>query len=120
MTADHAHTMIMNGYAERGNPILGLSKTKGKYSEDEFGKRYTTISYGNGPGAVKEGRADVTQQEATSVDYLQQSLIRLGSETHSGEDVTIFARGPKAWLFQGTVEQNYIFHVMNEALELTK
>ncbi len=120
VTADHAHTMIMNGYAERGNPILGLSKTKGKYSEDEFGKKYTTISYGNGPGAVKEGRADVTQQEATSVDYLQQSLIRLGSETHSGEDVTIFARGPKAWLFQGTVEQNYIFHVMNEALELTK
>ena len=42
----------------------------------------------------------------------------LGSETHAGEDVAIFARGPGASLIQGTVEQNHIFHVMNYAADL--
>ena len=41
----------------------------------------------------------------------------LGSETHGGEDVAIYARGPKAHLFQGTLEQNVIYHVMFEALK---
>lgn len=120
VTADHAHTMVMNGYAERGNPILGLSKQKGKLNEDEFGKTYTTLVYGNGPGAIEKERSAVTQDEALKKDYLQQALVRLSSETHSGEDVAIFARGPMAWLFQGTVEQNYIFHVIDEATNLTK
>jgi len=121
-TADHAHTLISNGYAERGNPILGLSKSKGKFSVDAYGKRYTTLSYGNGPGAVEKGgaeRPNPTEEEVLGLDYLQQSLIKLDSETHSGEDVAIFARGPQAYLFQGAVEQNYIFHVMNEALSLS-
>ncbi|KKD62351.1 alkaline phosphatase [Grimontia sp. AD028] len=121
VTADHAHTMIMNGYAERGNPILGLSKQKGKFNKDVDGNTYTTIVYGNGPGAVTESpRPSVSQEQALQLDYLQQSLVGLGSETHSGEDVAIFARGPQAWLFQGAVEQNYIFHVIDEAAELTK
>ncbi|PNI02170.1 alkaline phosphatase [Vibrio diazotrophicus] len=123
VTADHAHTLISNGYAERGNPILGLSKSNGKLSVDAYGKNYTTLSYGNGPGAVEKGGADrpnPTEEEVMNIDYLQQSLIKLDSETHSGEDVAIFARGPQAYLFQGAVEQNYIFHVMNEALSLTK
>ncbi|CAM3948641.1 Alkaline phosphatase precursor [Vibrio aerogenes CECT 7868] len=123
VTADHAHTLISNGYADRGNPILGLSKKNGKYSKDKYGKHYTTLAYGNGPGAVKKAagsRHNPTQEEVLKLDYKQQSLIKLDSETHSGEDVAIFARGPEAYLFQGAVEQNYIFHVMNEALGLTK
>lgn len=120
VTADHAHTLISNGYAERGNPILGLSKSKGKFNKDEFGKNYTTLAYGNGPGAVEGKRSDLSEKEVLKLDYLQQSLVKLGSETHSGEDVAIFARGPQAWLFQGVVEQNYIYHVIDEALRLTK
>ncbi|WP_076585108.1 alkaline phosphatase [Vibrio ostreicida] len=119
VTADHAHTLVLNGYADRGNPILGLSTSKGQPNKDEFGKNYTTLSYGNGPGAVEGGRSDVSQQQALKLDYLQQSLVKLDSETHSGEDVVIFARGPQAWLFQGVVEQNYIYHVIDEALRLT-
>lgn len=34
------------------------------------------------------------------------------SETHAGEDVAIFARGPQAHLVHGVQEQNYIAHVM--------
>ncbi|WP_243694140.1 alkaline phosphatase [Vibrio viridaestus] len=120
VTADHAHTMIMNGYSDRGNPILGLSKKNGQYNKDEFGKRYTTISYGNGVNAVNGARENPTQEQVLSPDYHQQALVKFASETHSGEDVAIFARGPEAYLFQGAVEQNYIFHVINEALDLTK
>ncbi|OOE38277.1 alkaline phosphatase [Salinivibrio kushneri] len=118
VTADHAHTMVMNGYAERGNPILGLSRQKGRLNQDDFGKTYTTITYGNGPGAVKGERENLQEGQVRKLDYKQQSLIKLGSETHSGEDVAIMARGPMAWLFQGAVEQNYIFHVINEATDL--
>lgn len=110
----------MNGYSARGNNILGLSKSKGKFSQDEFGKKYTTLTYGNGPGAVKGERSDLTESQVMALDYKQQSLVRLSSETHSGEDVAVFARGPQAYLFQGVVEQNYLYHVMNEALTLSK
>lgn len=33
-------------------------------------------------------------------------------ETHGGDDVGIFARGPYAHLFAGTLEQNTIPHIM--------
>ena len=39
----------------------------------------------------------------------------LGYETHGGEDVPIFARGPGAQWVRGVMEQNAIFHVMREA-----
>jgi alkaline phosphatase len=110
----------MNGYADRGNPILGLAKLGGKFSEDEYGKRYTTLGYGNGANAADGARANPTEEEVLALDYKQQALIKFSSETHSGEDVAIFAKGPKAYLFQGVVEQNYIYHVMNEALGLTQ
>ena len=43
---------------------------------------------------------------------MQESAVYLKSETHGGEDVAIFARGPMAHLFDGTVEQSYIPHAM--------
>ncbi|KAA9005956.1 alkaline phosphatase [Histidinibacterium aquaticum] len=60
-------------------------------------------------------RSELTQEEATDPDYLQQALIPMSSETHSGEDVAVYAKGPFAHLFDGTIEQNVIFHVMNHA-----
>jgi alkaline phosphatase len=120
VTADHAHTFIMNGYADRGNPILGLAKLGGELKQDEFGKRYTTVGYGNGANAVDGARVNPSEEEVLALDYKQQALIKFSSETHSGEDVAIFAQGPKAFLFQGVVEQNYIYHVINEALNLAK
>ena len=58
----------------------------------------------------------LTEAEATDPDFLQQALIPLSSETHSGEDVAVYARGPWAHLFGGVIEQNVIFHVMNHAV----
>lgn len=62
------------------------------------------------------GRPLVTEEEANDIDYLQQALVPTMSETHSGEDVAVFARGPWAHLFGGVIEQNVIFHVMNHAV----
>ena len=61
-------------------------------------------------------RPDLTNEEATDPDYLQQALIPKSSETHSPEDVALYAKGPFAHLFDGTIEQNVIFHVMHHAV----
>lgn len=132
-TADHEHAIAFNGYCGRGSPILGLcydiKEGQLEHSSEPNlgadGKPYTVIGYLNGAGSVlKEqtdgtysgARPDLTQEEATDTEYLQQALIPMNSETHSGEDVAVYAKGPFAHLFDGTIEQNYIFHVMNHAV----
>ncbi|OWK12973.1 ALPI, partial [Cervus elaphus hippelaphus] len=44
--------------------------------------------------------------------YKQQAAVPLGSETHAGEDVAVFARGPWAHLMHGVQEQTFVAHVM--------
>jgi len=129
VTADHSHTLAMQGYPQRGNPILGLVRENDKLVLARDGKPYTTLSFANGPGSVcKEqadgkwlcDRPDLTNVDTTALGFRQQALIPLSSETHGGEDVAIFAGGPGANLFSGAVEQNEIFHVMAQSLGLTK
>lgn len=129
VTADHSHTLAMSGYPQRGNPILGLVKEGDKLTLARDGKPYTTLGFANGPGSVCKpaadgkwlcDRPDLTNVDTTALGFLQQSLVPLGSETHGGEDVAIFAGGPGANLFSGTVEQNEIFHVMAQSLGLTR
>lgn len=128
VTADHSHTLVIQGYPDRGNPILGLVKEGGKLTIARDGKPYTTLSFANGPGSVCKAqadgkwlcdRADLTNVDTTALGFQQPSLVPLGSETHGGEDVAIFAGGPGANLFSGAVEQNEIFHVMAQSLGLT-
>lgn len=45
---------------------------------------------------------------AENVDYQYPSLVNLDSETHGGDDVMVFAKGPWAHLFTGNMEQNEI------------
>ncbi len=120
VTADHSHVFALSGYPPRGNPILGLvnaGEDGAPASKD--GKAYTTLGYMNGPGAVPAtGRPDPADVDTTAKDYLQQSLIPLGSETHSGEDVALKASGPGAYLVSGTIEQNAIYALMAHALGL--
>lgn len=44
--------------------------------------------------------------------YQAQSAVPLRQETHGGEDVAVFAKGPMAHLLHGVHEQNYIPHAM--------
>ena len=56
-------------------------------------------------------------EEAMDIDYLQQALIPRSSETHTGVDDAVYAKCPWAHLFDGTIEQSVIFHVMDHAVK---
>lgn len=133
VTADHGHAMAFNGYCGRGSPIEGLCYEiddagevhLGSPSIASDGKTYTAIGYLNGAGSIVTEQPDgsfaadrrgMSQADATDPDYLQQALVPLTSETHSPVDVAIYSRGPWAHLFDGTVEQSYIYHVMRHAV----
>lgn len=132
VSADHSHVFTIAGYPQRGNNILGKVIAPGAkdYTLATDDKPYTTLSYTNGPGFAEHvpadgtpytpnpGRVDdMTDVDTTDKDFHQQALVpfNMGSETHAGEDVAIYAGGPMAHLFHGTVEQNVIFHVMKTA-----
>lgn len=120
VTADHSHVFTMAGYPVRGNPILGLvNADEDGAPATKDGKAYTTLGYMNGPGAVPaSGRGDPADEDTTAKNYLQQSLVPLGSETHGGEDVALKASGPEAYIVGGTIEQNAIYAIMAHALGL--
>ncbi|GCB78056.1 hypothetical protein scyTo_0018551, partial [Scyliorhinus torazame] len=77
-------------------------------------KPFTSILYGNGPGYIVQNgeRSNISNNDFLDNNYLAQSAVPLRHETHGGEDVAIFAKGPMAHLFHSVHEQNYIPHVM--------
>lgn len=118
VTADHSHTFTISGYPARGNPILGAAAFGGQPLKARDGKGYTTLGYANGPGAQVDGpRADPLGTDTTGLDYRQQALVPLGSETHAGEDVVARASGPMAHLVRGTIEQHSLYYIAAKALE---
>jgi len=107
-------------------PFWVWSKGLGRTDLATDGKPYTVITFANGSNSSfkKDGtalpRPDPGSGDTEDKNYRQQVLIPTKSETHSGQDVGIYASGPKAHLIGGVVEQNYIFHVMEYALDLKK
>lgn len=110
VTADHSHVFTFGGYTPRGNPIFGLAPMHSDVDKMPF----TSILYGNGPGykIVAGERENVSAVDYAHANYQAQSAVPLRQETHGGEDVAIFAKGPMAHLLHGVHEQNYIPHVM--------
>lgn len=126
VTADHSHTFTIAGYPHRGNPILGLAAgvpgvdgAPVAAERDRHGLPYTTLGYLNGPGA-RDGapRPDLGAVDTGTLDYRQEAAIPTELETHSAEDVAVYATGPMSSLVHGSMEQNWIFHVMKEVLGL--
>jgi len=142
VTADHAHTLSFVGYPARGNPILGKVRETGadgapEPALDALGLPFTTLSYANGPGytgasasqaagpksfphdadgyRAATGRPDLAAVDTGAPDYMQEALVPGGSESHGGDDVGIWARGPGSAAVRGSVEQNAIFHFMLQA-----
>lgn len=145
VTADHAHTLSFSGYPVRGNAILGKARgssgegfgTSG-LARDATGLPYTTLNYANGPGYVgasaqqpegpkrhphearevkpaTKGRPDLTDVDTEAPDYMQEAIFPLSNESHGGEDVGIWARGPGSAAVRGSLEQNAIFHILLQA-----
>lgn len=144
VTADHSHTLNFVGYPVRGNPILGKVRGRssfdgkpGKLAKDGTGLPYTTLGYANGPGYTgasasqpagskhfphpgkgyrpSHGRPDLTDVDTTDPDYMQEATVPLSAESHGGEDVGIWARGPGSDAVRGTVEENVIYHFIVQA-----
>ncbi len=136
VTADHSHVFTIAGYPKRGNPILGKVVSVGSDTPTLAADNmpFTTLGYTNGRGYrdlgsvtnadvsygidIKTDRVDLSTIDTNTNGFHQETLIPRSSETHSGEDVAIFARGPGADLVSGTNEQNIIFHIMNFAGDL--
>ncbi|XP_045875689.1 intestinal-type alkaline phosphatase [Meles meles] len=111
VTADHSHVFSFGGYTLRGSSIFGLAPS---IALDN--KAYTSILYGNGPGGqyalTGTSRPNVNDSQSNDPTYKQQAVAPLDSETHGGEDVAVFARGPQAHLVHGVQEQSFVAHVM--------
>ena len=124
VTADHSHVFTIAGYPVRGNPILGLVKSFDRetgeiaqtYEKDADGKPYTTLGYHNGPNPRTHESHVLTDNAVQAKDFRQHSAVHLKYETHSGEDVPLYARGPGAHRVKGVMEQDEIYRVMTQAL----
>ena len=73
----------------------------------------TTLSYANGPFVARGLSRALPPNDP---NYLANKTHGTSGETHGGEDVALFAEGPRADLVRGVMEQNLIFHIMAEAL----
>ena len=129
VTADHDHTMTFNGYAHKGNPILGKvtditqSTVQGKavLATAADGKPYTALVFGNGGGPRKAVRDDLTSVDTTADDYLQEVGVNLGSagsETHGGGDVMLFSTGAGNAGFKGSMVNTKVFGLVKSAMGL--
>lgn len=121
--AGHGHGIL--------DVVYDLDQSTGHISEssDRNGVPYTVVGYLNGPGyrnGVRvDPRSDTSPGRGGQIPagpwhqaYFQEAAVPLGSETHAGEDVAIYAVGPGADIVRGTVKNTHIFHVMKEALGL--
>lgn len=118
VTADHDHTMTINGYSAKGNKVLDLVKNSdGSTQNDVDGKPITTLVFGNGPNRP-DLRPTLTSAEVMGDDYLQETGVKLGSETHGGGDVMLFAGGAGSNRFKGTLDNTKVFGKLREALGL--
>ncbi|MCD9033493.1 alkaline phosphatase [Luteimonas sp. Y-2-2-4F] len=144
VTADHSHTLNFVGYPVRGNPILGKVRggagedgDPSEYARDALGLPFTTLVYVNGPGYAgasnqqpegpkthfhkpsrfreATGRPDLSAVDTEHPDFMQEALVPLASESHGGDDVGVWARGPGSAAVRGTIEQNVIYHLLVQA-----
>jgi alkaline phosphatase len=119
VTADHDHTLAFNGYGKRGNPILDINRgyRDGQPAKDADGKTYTTLVFGNGPNRPNM-RDNLDSSAVLADNYLQETGVRLSSETHGGGDVKLFATGAGAKPFKGTLDNTKVFGLLKSAFGL--
>jgi alkaline phosphatase len=126
-TADHDHTLLINGYSPRSGKttpdhpgVLGLVRSlpDGKVKLDQDGAPYTILGFGTGEHRVQGSRAaqaGLTDAIASADDYHQEAAVRMKTETHGGADVYLGATGAGAELFRGTIENTRVFTLIREA-----
>jgi len=128
-TADHDHTLLINGYSPRSGRstdaspgVLGLVRSlpDGKVKLDKDGAPYTVLGFGTGEHRINGSRAaqaGLTDAIASADDYRQEAAVRTapGEETHGGADVYLGAIGASAETFRGTIDNTRVFSLIKEA-----
>ncbi len=133
VTADHDHTMVMNGYAAltgkttASNPgILGLMRDFANPTTpalDADGKPFTNLVFGTGENRVAGNRSAMTTLTDAAVsdkNYHQEAVIQtgIGGETHGGADVFLGATGLGAENFHGVIDNTRVFELVRQAVGL--
>jgi len=133
VTADHDHTMVMNGYAAitgkttATNPgILGLMRDYAAPTVsalDADGKPFTTLAFGTGENRVAGSRSlmtALTDSVVSDKNYHQEAVIQMGigGETHGGADVFLAAMGLGADTFHGMLDNTDVFKLVRTAVGL--
>ena len=133
VTADHDHTMVMNGYAAltgkttAASPgILGLMRdyaAPAVSALDADGKPFTTLVFGNGENRIAGSRglmAALTDAVVSDKNYHQEAVIQMGigGETHGGADVFLAAMGLGADTFHGMIDNTQVFTLVRQAVGL--
>ncbi|MDW5417944.1 alkaline phosphatase [Iodobacter sp. CM08] len=132
VTADHDHTLVLNGYAKRTgkstatNPgVLGLVKdvVGTKATLDADGMPYTIIGFGNGENRAQGDRKTFAALDDGAVfanTYHQEAAIRVGagSETHGGTNVFLGAIGKGSDQFYGVMDNTNVFKLVRSAVGL--
>jgi alkaline phosphatase len=130
VTADHDHTMVMNGNAvlagrttELRPGVLGVLRNASdplQSASDASGRAFTTLTFGTGAKRVKGPRSsapaltDVSMGDKT---MRYESAIELGTAI-GGTDVMLSATGAYAARFHGTLDNTQVFTLMREAMGL--
>lgn len=129
VTADHDHTLLLNGYARRTGKttpaepgVLGLVRRvdNGKPRVDVDGAPFTIIGFGTGANRVQGKRASappLTDAVVSGDDYRQEAVVRTdsGHETHGGSDVFLGAIGAGAEAFHGAIDNTRVFELIKAA-----
>lgn len=137
VTSDHSHGFTYNGYPNRGSDVLGNPEVSDFDEFNDGGVfddlTYTSVSYANGPGYSTaydisgKVRRDLSRIDLKNPNLAYPASVPLAryvnsqfyfvisvfiflnySETHSGEDVGVYAKGPWAKIFTGNYEQTSI------------
>jgi alkaline phosphatase len=130
-TADHDHTLLLNGYARRTGKttatepgVLGLVRRldNGQPALDADGAPYTIIGFGTGERRVQGSRGAaprLTDADVTADDYHQEAVVRtaVGDESHGGSDVYLGAIGAGAERFHGTIDNTRVFDLIKAAAQ---
>lgn len=129
VTADHDHTLVLNGYAKRTGKttatspgVLGLvlNYATGEASKDADGKPYTILGFANGENRVQGARSSMPSLDDDTVaadTYHHEATIptAVGRATHGGTDVFLGAIGVGADNFHGMIENTRVFELIRSA-----
>ena len=128
VTADHDHTLVLNGYAaltgkttESSPGVLGLLRNyfDNALALDKDKNPFTIIGFGNGENRPAT-RGALTDVQVGDKSYHQEAAIptAAGAETHGGADVFLGAIGAGAESFAGVMDNTAVFGLIRKAAGL--